>query len=92
LSVTYYYYRYHRPYSEEIESLPRALARARYDVEYQEASPQKIVLEDGTELDDEEILERSGYYADVDVYGTIIESTATQLDLDTDEMTETGLQ
>ncbi len=80
MSVTYHYWRYHSQYTVEIESLPEALARARNDVEYQQAAPQKIVLEDGTELDDEEILQRSGYYADVDVTGIIIDSTATPLD------------
>jgi hypothetical protein len=80
VGVTYHYWRNLSQYSEEIASLPEALARARHDVEYQEAAPSKIVLEDGAELDDEEIMERSGYNADVTVRGLIIDSTATRLD------------
>jgi len=75
MSVVYHYWQHYSQYSEEMESLPKALARARSDVEYQTAAPDKIVLEDGTVLEEEEILERSGYYADVEVDGLIIEST-----------------
>ncbi len=75
MGVTYHYWRHHSQYTEEYESLPKALAQARHDAEYMDAAPEKIVLEDGTELGEEEILERSGYYADVDVKGIIIDST-----------------
>lgn len=76
MSVTYHYWRYYGQYSEEIASLPEALARARSDVEWNTAAPDKIVLADGSVLDDEEIMERSGYYADVETNGLIIESSA----------------
>ena len=75
MSVTYHYWRFHIQYDEQIDSLHEALARAKHDVEYQEASPDKIILEDGTVLEEEEIMERSGYYADVEITGPIIDST-----------------
>lgn len=56
MSVTYHYWRHLSQYSEEIATLPEALARARSDVEYGTAAPDKIVLEDGTVLEWEQVL------------------------------------
>ena len=75
MSVQYIYYRYHQRYETTVNSLPEALARAKSDVEYQMAAPDSIVCEDGTILDEDDILERSGYYSDVEIDGIVIEST-----------------
>lgn len=64
MTVMYHYYRYRAPYSEEMSSLIEALERAKNDVEYEQAYPVKIICEDGTILDNEEIMQRSGYYSD----------------------------
>lgn len=77
MTVTYHYYCHYSPYAEQIETLHDALYRARNDVEYNLAAPDKIVLEDGTELDEEEILERSGYYSDIN--GPIIDGSIASI-------------
>jgi hypothetical protein len=68
LSVLYHYWRYLCEYDETIYSLQTALNRAKDDVEYGTAHPDAITLEDGTVLEHEEIMQRSGYYDDVDGY------------------------
>lgn len=70
MPVTYYYWRYFKEYSEQIATLPEALARAKDDVERNTANPDRIVL------DHDEILEQSGYYSDIDISGPIIDGTA----------------
>lgn len=64
MSVTYHYWRYHSLYDEEIDTLLMALERVKHDIEYGEAHPDKIVLENGTVLDEHEAIERSGFYND----------------------------
>ena len=59
MSVEYHFSRYYSPYMEHVKSLEEALARAGYDIEYNEAYPVKIVCEDGTVLDHDTIFEQT---------------------------------
>lgn len=72
MSVTYYYWRHHSLESIEIDTLLHALVQAKNDIEYNEAAPEKIVLEDGTVLDSDEVTDRCGFYGDT---GPIIDGT-----------------
>jgi hypothetical protein len=56
MSVTYHYYRYKVPYTEEIQTLEKAIERAKSDVDFEQAYPEKIVFADGALLDNEEIM------------------------------------
>jgi len=76
--VIYHYWQHHSLESDEIDTLPEALARAKSDVEWGTAAPEKIVLEDGTALDSDAIMEQSGYYSDIELTGPIVDSTLTQ--------------
>jgi hypothetical protein len=58
----YYFWEYTIPDHKEFATLEAALRQAKTDVEYNYASPDKIVLEDGRVLEHEEILHQSGYY------------------------------
>lgn len=71
MSVIYHYWRHHSPEQMEVETLFLALNMAKNDVEENRAVPEKIILEDGTVLDHDDILDRSGYYSDT---GPIIDS------------------
>ncbi len=62
MPVTYYFWEYTIPDHTAFDTLEEALEQAKTDVEYNYASPDRIVLEDGTVLRREEILQQSGYY------------------------------
>lgn len=64
MSVTYWYWCHHSLEHDEEDTLLSALERAKNDIDYNRAHPEKIVLEDGTVLNQEEVIERSGYYTD----------------------------
>ena len=72
MSVIYYYWYYHGLEHEEMDSLIEALERAKNDIEYNMAHPEKIVLEDGTVLSQEEVVGRSGFFGDT---GPIIDGS-----------------
>lgn len=75
MAVTYWYWRYFTLEHDEENSLIDALRRAKSDIEWMRAAPDKIVLEDGTELDEKAISEQSGWDTDTDV---IIEGTISK--------------
>jgi hypothetical protein len=53
--VTYTYWRHHRKYVEEVESLDHALTRAHYDEDNGDAAVQSITTERGVVIDSETI-------------------------------------
>lgn len=75
MTVTYWYWCYHVLEHDGEDSLIEALRRAKSDIEWNRAAPEKIVLEDGTELDAEAIAEQSGWRTDTDA---IVESTLVE--------------
>lgn len=75
MAVIYRYTRYFQLEEDTHATLFEALERAKSDVENLRGVPEQIVLEDGTILDEKEIMERSGYYTDS---GPIIDGTVRE--------------
>lgn len=88
MPVQYGYWRCFTLYAETINTLQEALARAKNDVEYNTANPEKIILENGTVIEHDEILERSGYYSNLDIDGQVVESSIVQPLTDPDRLIE----